>query len=45
MQISFKEGDILFELPIKKVDKDFRIKRLQKDDLSVLLTDIVGEAG
>lgn len=32
-------------LPIKKVDKDYRIKRLQKDDLRVLLSDIVGEAG
>ena len=32
-------------LPIKKVDKDFRIKRLTKDDLGILLADIVGEAG
>lgn len=32
-------------LPIKKVDKDFRIKRFTKDNLSVLLADIVGEAG
>ena len=32
-------------LPIKKVAKDFRIKRLTKGNLSILLADIVGEAG
>ena len=32
-------------LPIKEVDKDFRIKRLTKGDLGILLADIVGEAG
>ena len=32
-------------LPIKKVDKAFSIKKFTKGDLSVLLADIVGEAG
>ena len=42
-ELSFGENNVW--LPIKKVDKEFRIKRLTKSDLSILLADIVGEAG
>ena len=32
-------------LPIRKVDRDYKIGRLSKEDLAILLKDIVGEAG
>ena len=32
-------------IPIKKVDKDYKIKRVTAKDLAILLRDIIGEAG
>ena len=32
-------------LPIKKVDKDYKIKALTKQEIQILMVDIIGEAG
>ncbi len=32
-------------IPIKKVDEQYKIKRLTKEELAILMMDIVGESG